>query len=254
MNDTIAVRGNEAQDDYEIDLVRVWGVLRSHLFLLVAVGLVFSLLAAAYTKFWVKPRYRSSAQMLVMTKETTLASLADLQIGSQLTNDYSILILSRSVMEDTIEALDLKMSVKELSSKVSISNPSDTRILVLTVTDTDPVRAQQIVDKLADVSSGFIAKTMDGKAPKIFEKGEVMYDKVSPSLKGNVLKAFILGLVLCAALLVINELLNDALQTEDDITRYLDLPILATVPVKPDETEVKHKKKNDKKKESEARS
>ena len=39
----------------------------------------------------------------VLSKETTLTSLADLQIGSQLTKDYSVMITSRPVLEQVIK-------------------------------------------------------------------------------------------------------------------------------------------------------
>ena len=58
----------------------------------------------------------------VLSKETTLTSLADLQIGSQLTKDYSVLVTSRPVLEQVIENQGLNMSVEELKNKISIGN------------------------------------------------------------------------------------------------------------------------------------
>ena len=46
----------------------------------------------------------------VLSKETTLTSLADLQIGSQLTKDYSVMITSRPVLEQVIENQGLNMT------------------------------------------------------------------------------------------------------------------------------------------------
>ena len=84
--------------------------------------------AAGYTEFFVNPTYTSTSTMLVLTKETTLASLADLQLGSQLTKDYTVLITSRPVLEEVIENLDLDMNYKILRGSITIDNPADTRI------------------------------------------------------------------------------------------------------------------------------
>ena len=41
----------------------------------------------------------------------TIASLADLQIGSELTNDYQIIFTSRTLLTKTIKELNLDMSM-----------------------------------------------------------------------------------------------------------------------------------------------
>ena len=48
--------------------------------------------AGAYSRLILTPVYTSTAMVYVLSKETTLTSLADLQIGSQLTKDYSCLL------------------------------------------------------------------------------------------------------------------------------------------------------------------
>ena len=69
--------------------------------------------------------------MLVLTKETTLSTtVADLQIGSQLTKDYTVLLQPvRDVLNKVIDNLDLKMNYRQLREISTIENPADTRIL-----------------------------------------------------------------------------------------------------------------------------
>ena len=109
--------------------------------------------------------------MLVLTKETTLSSLADLQIGSQLTKDYNILITSRTVLQDVVDELNLDMTYKELKERITVENPSDTRILSITATDKDPEMAKKIADTLAKTSADFIGDKMEVTPPKIIEEG-----------------------------------------------------------------------------------
>ena len=63
------------------------------------------------------PQYTSTAMVYILSKETTLTSLADLQIGSQLTKDYKIIVTSRPVLEDVIEGLELNTTYKDLKKK-----------------------------------------------------------------------------------------------------------------------------------------
>ena len=109
--------------------------------------------------------------------------MADLQIGSQLTKDYSVMITSRPVLEQVIKNQGLNMTYGQLKARIRISNPADTRILNMTVSDTDPVRAKAIADEVANASSDYIGDIMEMVPPKIIEQGVVPASPASPSIK-----------------------------------------------------------------------
>lgn len=222
---------NKKTFEEEIDLVWLAYSLLRKIWLILAVAVVTACLTAGYTFFKIEPTYSSTATMLVLTKETTLTSLTDLQIGSQLTKDYSVLITSRPVLEKVIENLDLKMNYKTLKGNVSINNPEDTRLLFITVTMNDAKQAKAVVNELSAVSSEFIGDKMEVSPPKVVEEGEIG-NKTGPSITKNAVLGFVIGAFLVCALIVVLELLNDTIQKEDDIERYLDIPTLAVIPEK----------------------
>lgn len=223
---------NIQQQDDEIDLMRLFYALRGKIWLIITVGLLFACAAAGFTHFFMTPTYTSESTMLVLSKETTLTSLADLQLGSQLTKDYRILITSRPVLEEVIENLEMEMDYKELKECITVSNPEDTHILSLSVTQPDAKMAKAVVDELAQVSSAYIGDKMEVTPPKIIEDGELPIYKSSPSMKKNVMLGLLAGMVLVCAIVVVLELLNDSIKNEDDIERYLGIPTLAVVPDK----------------------
>lgn len=216
----------------EIDLVWLFYALIRRIWLIIVVAVICACVTAGYTFFRIEPTYTSTSTMLVLTKETTLTSLADLQIGSQLTKDYTVLITSRPVLEAVIVNLKLDMNYKQLKECVDIENPDDTRLLMVSVTLNDPKMAKAVVDELAAVASDFIGDKMEVTPPKIIEEGEASGTKTGPNLSRNTLIGFLVGAFLVCVIVVILELLNDSVQTEEDIERYLDLPTLAVVPNK----------------------
>lgn len=230
------------QEEDTIDLGRLFFAVRKKIWLILVVGLLAACGAAGYTEFFVTPTYTSTSTMLVLTKETTLASLADLQLGSQLTKDYTVLINSRPVLEQVIENLNLDMDYKSLRESITIDNPVDTRILTLSVVQSDPEMAKAVVDELAKVSSAYIGDKMEVTPPKIVEEGEFPVYKTSPNMRKNVMLGFLVGAVLIAGIVIVLELLDDTVKNEDDIERYLGIPTLAVVP------DVSTDKKNRKKK------
>lgn len=219
-------------DEMEIDLWRMFYALRRKVWLIFAVALLFAFAAAGYTKFMVTPTYTSTSMILVLTKETTLTSLADLQLGSQLTKDYAVLIKSRPVLEDVIENLGLNVDYETLRENISIFNPSDTRILSMSVVWPDAYQAKVVVDELAEVASAYISDKMEVTPPKIIEDGEIPISKTSPSLTKNIALGFFFGMIFSAGIVIVFELLNDSIRNEDDIEKYLNLPVLAVVPDK----------------------
>ena len=238
---------NMHDDEMEIDLREIFYALKKRIFMILAVGLLCGCLSCVYTKFFMPPVYTSTSSMLVLTKETTLSSLADLQMGSQLTKDYTVLTTSREVLQKVIENQELNISYKALKSCITLDNPTDTRILNVSVTYPDAEKAKAIVDELANVASSYIGDKMEVIPPKIIEDGEIPTVQTSPSMSKNTMLGLVAGLILSAGIVVVITIMNDSIKTEDDIEKYLGISTLAVVP---DRKDYIGKKKKSKKKKS----
>ncbi len=226
-------------DEMEIDLLQLFYALKKKIWFILAAMIIGGGLAGAYSKFLITPQYSSTSMMYILSKETTLTSLADLQIGSQLTEDYKVIVNSRPVLGEVIDSLALDMSYEQLLAKISIGNPTDTRILTVTVTDPDPYRAKAIVDCVAETASDYIGEIMEMIPPKIIENGTVATRKTSPSNGKNAVLGALAGMVLVCGVIVIQVIMNDTVRTEEDVERYLGLTVLASVPLREGEERTK---------------
>lgn len=214
----------------QIDLLELFHALRKRALFLIIAAVAGAILALAYTQLLLTPMYSATATMLVLTKETTLTSLADLQLGSQLTNDYSRLVLSHSVLKEVIDNLGLDMDYHALKGCVTTNNPADTRIMEITVTNPNPETAKALAEELGEVSAQFIGEQMEIVPPKIIEDVELPTAPVSPSLSKNVMMGALLGVVLVAGVICAMTLLDDSIKTESDIVQVLGIPALASIP------------------------
>ncbi len=152
----------------------------------------------------------------MLSKETTLTSLADLQIGSQLTQDYKVLVGSRPVLQGVVDHMKLDMTYRELEKKLTIDNPNNTRILTLTIKDPNPYLAKSIVDEVANTASDYIGEIMEMVPPKLIEDGEVASEKASPNVLKNTIIGGILGLLLVCGFIVVRVILNDTVKSRRD--------------------------------------
>lgn len=233
---------NNDSNETEIDLLELLFAIKKKIWLVLVMGIGGALTVGLITMFLIKPMYSSTAQLYILSSSTSLTSLADIQIGSSLTKDYVQLVQSRPVVEQVIETLELDMTCEEVLNKMTFSNPSDTRILVITAQDEDPQRAKDLVDQFAVVSRVRIASIMNTEAPSVVELGIVNDKPVSPSLVKNTLVGFIAGILLAILIIFIEFMMDDTVKTSDDVDKYLGLNTLASIPLRAGTTKEKRRR------------
>ena len=220
----------EDDDEIEIDLLELFYALRHRWWAILLALVIGAGAAGVYTKKLIAPHYQSTSMVYVLSKETTLASLADLQIGSQLTKDYSVIIKSRPVLQEVIDKQNLDLTTDELGAMITIDNPKDTRILSITVEDIEPMRAKAIVDEVTKSASNYLGDIMEMVPPKVIEDGVVAVKPSSPSVKKNAAVGGLGLAVLVCGLICLKTVLDDTIKSEEDIEKYLGLSVLAVIP------------------------
>ena len=220
-------------EEMEIDLLELLMVMKKHLAAILLAGIVGLVIMFAYTSFLVTPLYSASSMMYVMPDNSNSMNsytLSDMQVGQQLTSDYSSMIKSRSFMEDVIKKLNLTIDYQQLLGKVEVTNPTSSRILQVTVNDPNPQTAADIANEMASVAESKLKEITGMQAIKIYEEAAVPDRPSSPSLKKNCALGLLAGLVLAMAVITILYLLDDTIKTEDDIEKYLGMTTLAVLP------------------------
>ena len=148
------------EGEIQLNIFEILYILKKRILILIFAAIVGFGVFGTYSYFILQPQYTSTAMLYVFSKETTLTSLADLQIGSQLTKDYKIIISSRPVLLKVIATLNLDITYKELKKKLTVENPADTRILLLSIVDGDPEMSKKIVDAVAETASSVDRKSV----------------------------------------------------------------------------------------------
>ena len=221
----------ERNDEIEIDLRELFYVLLGKIWIIILVTALGLGIAAGYTLAFVQPIYSSTATLYVMTKSTSITSLTDLQVGSSLTQDYQVFIKSRPVVDKVIEELELDMSYEQFVSNLSVENPANTRFIDITVNHHDAYMAKTIVDKLTDVSAERMGTIMETEAPNVADYGHIPEHQTSPNVTKNSLIGAVLGFVLSVGVILVLHLMNDAINTTEDVERYLGMNTLGLIPL-----------------------
>lgn len=233
---------NREDDEMEIDLVEVFQLMLKRWWLIIGCAVVFAAAAFGYTKLFVTPQYEASSMIYILSKTTSISSALDLQLGKQLTVDFETLATSRPVVEKVIDELGLDTEYETLVRSITVSNPTDTQILKLSVRNPDPVLARDISNAMSDATAEQIAAVMVTDKPSTVEEAVVPRYPISPNVKKNTLIAGLAGALLVMAIILLGYLLDDRIKSEEDIVKYLELNALASIPLNKGEKSSKKKK------------
>ena len=230
-------RQGPANQEDTIDLLELGSELLARWWILLAAFVLGAVIMFVYTFAFVTPMYKSTSKIYVYSKSTSITSLTDLQIGTQLTSDFQIIAKTSEVVEEVIARNNLDMTYNQLLSRIAINNPDSSRILEIVITDSDPERAAAISNTLAEVLRTRIGEVTNTDEPSIVEKAVANYSKVSPSYSKNCLLGGLVLLIIAAAIIIVRHLLDDTIKTEEDIKKYLGLNTLAMIPVNRNEVQ-----------------
>lgn len=222
---------NPAAEEDTIDLMELAGVLLRKAWALALAFVIGATAAGVFTKLFITPQYEATSMIYIYTKSTSITSITDLQIGSQLAVDFQIVGTSREVMDSVIARLGLDTDYKKLLKSVEISSPSGSHILKIVATNPDPQLAADISNAIADELRARIAAVMNTDEPSTLSRAYVPEYPVSPSMVKNVALGGIGLTFLLAAIFVVAFLLDDTIKNEEDVKKYLGLNVLAEIVV-----------------------
>ncbi|MCC8100827.1 MAG: hypothetical protein LIP11_00700 [Clostridiales bacterium] len=223
-------RQRPQQQPEQIDLKELFFMLLAHWRMILLATLAGAALLGAYSTFLLSPSYETTASIYI-TSTDSLISISDLQLSAALTEDYAKIIKSRTALNKVIDELGLDLNYKALGNLISVSNPDSTHIVEITVTCSDPELCRDIANALVDIGVNQIYQVIGSSMPTVIDfSAAESVEEITESLFSWLVKGGLLGCVLVCAILVLRSLLDTTLKTEEDIEKYLGLPVLSSIP------------------------
>ncbi|EPW49522.1 Wzz/FepE/Etk N-terminal domain-containing protein [Streptococcus agalactiae] len=221
-----------ANTEVEINIFNLLKKLWKKKFLITFVAIAFATAGLFYSLFIVTPQYISSTRIYVINPNTPNNSITaqDLQAGSFLANDYKEIITSTDVLEKVISSEKLNYPSSQLLQKITVSILKDTRVISISVEDANPKMSQKLANSVREAAVSKIKAVTQVEDITTLEKGNLPKAPSSPNIKKNVLIGFIVGAGLSTIVLVIMGILDDRVNTEEDIEKALGLTSLGIVP------------------------
>lgn len=220
------------EENEVIDLTEILSAVRQHLLKLIFVTLAAALVGFMASKFLMTPKYDSSALMIVNTRQDVNANVTSDQINSatKLVSTYSIIIKSDTVLQQVIDNLGLNLTYAQLNKRVTVAAVDDTQVMKITVQSDSPEWARQVCEQIITVAPDVIKEAVEAGSVKVISNASLATEPVSPNIKKNTMLAAAVGFVLVIGIIVLQVLLDNKINTEEDVTKYLDMTVLGVIP------------------------
>ncbi len=223
---------NDDRDEIEIDILELFGVVLSKIWIVIGSAVLLAAATYLFCFFLVTPKYQSTTKIYVINRQNSEAlTYSDLQSGTQLTKDYQELVTSRPVLEEVKAELGLDIENEKFKKMITVSVPTDTRIVSITAEDPDPYMARAIADRVRISAAEHIANVMNTEAVNVVEEANLPTEISSPKTIRNTAIGGVAGAFIAVMIIILIYIMDDTIKNPDDVEKYLGLSVLGSIPV-----------------------
>ncbi|MCC3657992.1 capsule biosynthesis protein CapA, partial [Staphylococcus haemolyticus] len=191
--------------------------------------IIFMLISVLITTFLMKPEYEANTQVLVNQKEKNSELMAqEVQSNIQLVNTYSEILKSPRIL-DEVAKKNKKYSASDIKGMLTVTTQAESQILNVNVENGSKKDAEKVANDIANVFSDKMPDIMNVDNVSVLSSAKGTASKVSPNLLLNLAIGLILGLILSLIVIVLKEMFDKRIRTEEDIEKELNIPVLGSI-------------------------
>ena len=222
-----------------IDLQEIFNLLMKKIVWIGLAAAVCGIAGFVINWFVLRPVYQADAMMIVNTREEQNVLITNDQINSarQLVNTYEVILKSDTVLDQVLSALIARgmngasrLTLNDIKSKITVSPVNNTQVMKISAQDYDPDMALAMVDEILTVAPSIIIRTVKAGSVEVVSFPKLNPNPVSPKKIRNLALCVVGGAVAAAAFIIIQDLLDNTVKTDEDIRKKLDIPVLGVIP------------------------
>lgn len=229
------------ENNEEIDIKRIIEIIFSKKLIITLIILLNVTLGYVYSYYYKKPEYKSSVTILLVADENkTDKSLTqtDVNLNNGLISTYSSIAKSSSILQKTIQNLNLDIPVSKLEQNVEAKQIDNTQFLEISVKNESPERAKNIANELAEVFTEQIKEIYNLQNISIVDKAETEENPCNINHMKDMIIFGFAGIVLSIIIVMIIYMFDDTVKDQKDIEKNIKLRTIGTLPVDREKTEL----------------
>lgn len=211
-------------------LLELIDLLKKHIKLVVVLPLACALVMGVYSYLFMRDTYTTTTSMYVLVKNENPGSstlYSDLSASQMVTNDVATLLNSDRVTNETARSLGLN----DLRGyKVSVTSETTSRVISLSVTSADSAGAAKVANAMAENVSTIAQQVMDIRSVNVIDEAATPKEPSGPNRKLYVAVALLAGLFAAVAIVVLADMLNTKIRSQEELEELLGVPVIGRIP------------------------
>ena len=217
------------------ELLEMFWVKKLQIFLLI---IIFMVVGIIYTIGFTTPKFTSSTTLVLVSgdsKETktngdTITS-SDLALNSKLVSTYSELVKSKNVLRQVKENLGMNIKEEEIKNNIKVTSVKDTELIEIAVTRENSEEAAKIANEIAKVFTEKVKEIYNINNVYIVDEAEVSIAPSNINHTKDVIIFTFIGIVVAVMYVLIMNMLDTTVKTQEEIEKTFKIPVLASIPL-----------------------
>ena len=229
--DRTTANSNDVREMEEIDLLELFRALLKHIKLIIVLCILFGVGGFFGTKLLITPTYTASTSIYLTPQ---ISESGSLDYNSQMANSKLVtnavnLLTQNNIMSEVAKDVGLE-SAEKVKDVVTVTNESNTEIITISATTTDPKLSKDIANDTVSTFIRTMQKNLNVSNIEVVDKAKLSYVPSGPNVKMNILLSTIIGFLLCCIYVVLRFLLDNRLRTKEEAEKYLGIPVFCEIP------------------------
>lgn len=222
------------EEEITLDLKDFFLIIRKRITIILIITLVTTIISAVMSYFVIKPTYQCTVSVLIGRDkngqmDSTLTN-NDVMMFQNLIKTYAQIAQSDTVAESSVNKLNGKITAETLSKRLTVTPQANTQILDLALVSSDPKEAYDMANAVSDAFISAALKFTPGANIQLMDKPKIPQNPIKPKKALNIIIGFLIGLLGSVGITFILEYMDDTIKTEEEVSKYLELPVVAVIP------------------------
>lgn len=217
----------------ELSILEIFNILLKRVWILLLATIVGLSGALLISLFLIAPTFTSTAVLYVNPNQNQLdrtGTYNDLNYAQELVDSYIIILKNDVFLRDVAEQSGLEYTSGQIRGMLSLTSINSTEIFEVKIASKNPQHSFLLAETITDLAPEEIIRIKESDSVKLVSPAVL---PTVPSAPNNIINAIIgavIGFAVAVSSIILVEILDTRVKSEEDLATHYSLPILGSIP------------------------
>jgi capsular polysaccharide biosynthesis protein len=222
------------EEKISLDLSDFIHIFRKRIKLILLITILSTTVSGVLSYYVIKPTYEAKATIVVGkadvdSNDKSKYQFEDIMMFQKLIKTYAEIGKSAAVAESA-SAILKNVSAKDVLDAITITPVTDTQLIEFKAKNSNPQEAYLILNAVYNSFMQEAKRIYPGQNIQVMDEVKIPEEPIKPKKLLNIVIAFFIGLMASVGLTFLLEYMDNTLKTENDINKYLGIPVIGIIP------------------------